>query len=70
MSHGPSIEQRLAALEAAVAELQRQVGTPKPAPNWIEQITGLLKDEPDFQKVLAYGRAIRAADRPAEESEE
>jgi hypothetical protein len=60
-----SLEERLAAVEAAIlavsakqhAELQ-QVVTPQPT-NWLQQITGSFKDEPAFEEVLAYGRAIR-----------
>jgi len=64
-----SIEERLAAVEAAVAELQRQLAAARPTPNWLEQVTGSFKDEPAFDEVLEYGRAIRAADRPPEEAE-
>jgi hypothetical protein len=35
-----------------------------PAPNWLERLTGLMKDEPAFAEILEYGRAIRQADRP------
>jgi hypothetical protein len=56
----PSLEERLAAVEAAIAELQ-QVVTPQPT-NWLQQITGSFKDEPAFEEVLAYGRAIRQGD--------
>jgi len=30
--------------------------------NWLQQITGTFKDEPAFEEVLAYGRAIRQGD--------
>lgn len=53
-----SIEERLSAMEAAIAELQQQVAATQPA-NWLQQITGSFKDEPAFDEVLAYGRAIR-----------
>jgi hypothetical protein len=64
-----SIEQRLRAVEVAVAELQRQLATVAPSPNWLEQVTGSFKDEPAFNEVPQYGRAMRAADRPAEDAE-
>ena len=57
-----SIEERLKALEAAVAELKQQ--NIQPEPNWIEQITGSFKDDTIFDEVLAYGREFRYADRP------
>ena len=60
MAIEPTIKERLAALEQAVADLQR----PQSAPvNWWEHIIGSFKDEPAFDEVLAHGRAIRSADR-------
>lgn len=60
MESTASVEQRLASLETAIAELQRQiVPTPK---NWLQQITGSFKDEPAFEELLAYGQAIRQGD--------
>uniref|UniRef100_B8HSR0 Transferase hexapeptide repeat containing protein n=1 Tax=Cyanothece sp. (strain PCC 7425 / ATCC 29141) TaxID=395961 RepID=B8HSR0_CYAP4 len=56
-----SLEERLAAVEAAIAELQQQVTLPQPT-NWLQQITGSFKDEPAFEDVLAYGQAIRQGD--------
>ncbi len=67
MSTGPTIEQRLAALERAVADLQQQVAAQPPPENWLERIIGSFKDEPAFDEVLEYGRAFRAADLPPED---
>ncbi len=61
MSSHTSLEERLAAVEAAIAELQKQVRTPQPT-NWLQEITGSFRDEPAFEEVLAYGRAIRQGD--------
>jgi hypothetical protein len=61
METDTSLEERLAAVEAAISELQKQVATPQPT-NWLQQITGSFKDEPAFEEVLAYGRAIREGD--------
>jgi hypothetical protein len=44
MSTETFIEQRLAAVEAAVAELQRRLAPPQPASNWLEQVIGSFKD--------------------------
>jgi hypothetical protein len=63
-----AIEQRLAAVERAVADLQRQIASLMPGPNWLERFTGAFKDQPAFAEVLEYGRAIRAADRPPEDA--
>jgi hypothetical protein len=38
-----------------------------PGPDWIERFTGSFKGEPAFAEVVAYGQAIRAADRPRED---
>ena len=58
MTTKASLEERLTAVEAAIAELQKQIRAPHPT-NWLQQITGSFKDEPAFEEVLAYGRAIR-----------
>jgi hypothetical protein len=61
MATNTSLEERLAAVEAAIAELQEQVAIPQPT-NWLQQITGSFKDEPAFEEILAYGQAIRQGD--------
>jgi hypothetical protein len=61
-----SLEQRLAAVEAAIAELKEQ--KTNSSPNWLEKITGSFKDDPIFDEVLAYGREFRHADRPNDDS--
>lgn len=63
-----SVEQRLMAVEAAIAELQKQLADSQSA-KWLQQITGSFKDEPAFEEVLAYGRAIRQADYPVDETQ-
>jgi hypothetical protein len=60
-----SIEQRMTVLEQAVRELQEAMRARKPADDWLERVLGSMKDEPAFDEVLAHGRAIRQADRPA-----
>lgn len=64
------IEQRLTAVEEAVRELQRRLTILPPAANWLERITGSFKDEPEFEKALEYGRAIREADSPVDDAGE
>lgn len=68
MSKNTSVEQRLAAVEAAVVDLQKQLADSQ-SPNWLQQVTGSFKDEPAFEEVLAYGRAIRQADYPLAENQ-
>jgi hypothetical protein len=62
MSASISLEQRLAAVETAISEIQNQLADSK-SDNWLQQITGSFKDEPAFEEVLAYGQAIRRADK-------
>jgi hypothetical protein len=68
MARGPTVEERLAELEAAVRELQRRLDSQAPAPDWLDRVIGSFKDEPAFQEVLEYGRALRQADRPPEDA--
>jgi hypothetical protein len=63
-----TIEQRLTAVETAVEEIQRRLACDTKAPSWVERFTGAFQDEPAFAEVVEYGRAIRAADRPREDS--
>jgi hypothetical protein len=65
-----SIEQRLAAVESAVHDLQRRLAGKPVAPSWLEQVIGSLKDEPAFDEVIAYGKAMREADRLSDDHEE
>ncbi len=61
------VEERLTALEQAVRELKEAMNTRVSAPDWLDRVIGSMKDEPAFDDVLAYGQAIRQADRPAEQ---
>ena len=58
MTKNSSLEERLATVETAIAELQKQIVPAQPT-NWLQQITGSFKDEPAFEEILAYGQAIR-----------
>jgi hypothetical protein len=60
-----TLEQRVGELENAVNELREAMKARKPASDWLDQVIGSMKDEPAFDEVLAYGRAIRQADRPS-----
>ncbi|MEL6460884.1 MAG: hypothetical protein AAFQ91_21930 [Cyanobacteria bacterium J06621_15] len=69
MTTDTSLEKRLAAIEAAIAKLQNQVATPQSS-NWLQEIIGSFKDEPAFEEILAYGRAIRQGDESILETED
>jgi ABC-type transporter Mla subunit MlaD len=67
-SHLNDLTALAAAVEGAVAELRKSLQTP--AANWIEQLSGSMKDFPEFEEVVRLGREFREADRPPEEGEE
>jgi hypothetical protein len=67
MAEKKSIEQRLAALEEAVRELQSRL-PPVPAEKWWEKIPPVSNLEA-FEKAMEYGREYRYADRPSDEDE-
>lgn len=71
MATAPSLEERLAAVEAAVAELRERIpGPERPiAPDWLDRIIGSFKDEPAFDEVIRYGCEFREADRPVDINE-
>lgn len=58
-----SIEHRLAAVEAAVSDLQRCLAYQPWSPNWLDEVIGSLKEEPAFEEVIAFGKALREADQ-------
>jgi hypothetical protein len=69
MATSTSLEERLTAVEAAIAELRKQATTSQ-ATDWLQQITGSFRDEPAFEDVLNYGRAIRQGDESLLESQD
>ena len=62
-----TLEQRMTDLEERVRELQEALNAREPTVDWLDRVIGSMKDEPAFDEVLAYGRAIRQADRPTED---
>jgi hypothetical protein len=62
-----TIEERLSAVEAAVVELRDHLLIQPLAADWLEQVIGSFKDEPAFDEVLAYGRAIRKGELSVED---
>ena len=61
--HSKSIEERLTLVERELAELKTRL-PPEPKPeNWIEKISGSMKDFPEFDEVLRLGKEFRDADR-------
>lgn len=67
MSESAVLEQRLEAVEHAVADLQRRLGDAAPVANWLEKVAGSISDEPAFLEALEFGRAFRRAKLPTDE---
>ena len=63
-----SIEQRLAAAEAAIAEIRQQLAPPAAGPDWLRKVSGIMKDKPGFQEMVAYGRAFREEHCPEDDA--
>ncbi|HPM80235.1 MAG TPA: hypothetical protein PLF81_06020 [Candidatus Anammoximicrobium sp.] len=66
MSQARSNEDRLATLEAEVAQIKRQLGEERKAQNWLDHVVGSMSRHPEFQEVLRLGREFRRADRPGD----
>jgi hypothetical protein len=62
------LEQRLAAVECAVMDLQRRLAVAPPSGNWLDKVIGSISDEEAFREALEFGRAFRSADRPPDEA--
>jgi hypothetical protein len=69
MATDTTIEGRLEALEQAFEELKRKLEERPISPNWLDQVIGILKDEPEFHEVIRLGREFRMADRPKDDDE-
>ena len=67
MTTASSIEERLAAVEEAIADLRRKDDRPTEHPDWLGRLRGSLRGEPAFAEVIALGREFRMSDRPAED---
>jgi hypothetical protein len=64
------LEQRLATLERAVADLQRRLTGAPASSNWLEKVAGSISNEAAFLEALEFGQAFRHADRPPDEPNE
>lgn len=58
-----TIEQRLENVERKLAKLKGEMKTLIPRPNWISDICGTFKDDPEFDELLRLGREFREAER-------
>ena len=60
-----SIESRLARVKREVEVLKARV--PGDKSNWIAEITGVFKDDPDFDEIVRLGKEMRVAEEPEED---
>lgn len=70
MANESTLERRLAAVEQAVADLQRRDAEGTDPSRCLEKVIGSITDEAAFREALEYGRAFRSADRPPDEDAE
>jgi hypothetical protein len=62
MSENAVLEERLTAVERALAELKDHVYRSQQARPWFEKMIGSMKDYPEFAEVVKLGREIRKGD--------
>jgi hypothetical protein len=67
MSQSPNTEDRLATLEAEVAQIKDRLQRVAEPPNWLERVVGSMSRYPDFREVLRLGHEFRVADRPRDD---
>jgi hypothetical protein len=70
MTKEEDVERRLAAIEQAVAEIQRRLAKMPDPDNWLDRVIGSVTDVEAFEEALKYGREFRYSDRPADEDDE
>jgi hypothetical protein len=67
MSKEAEFERRLAAVEQAVAELQRRLADSHDPRAGLQKLIGSMTDVEGFDEVLRYGREFRHSDRPPDD---
>jgi hypothetical protein len=65
----PTLEERLAKLEAEVAALKQQLGGSAPAGTWVDRISGGMKDIPEdaWQEFQEACRRVKEEGRLADD---
>lgn len=66
MSTVEALEERMAVLEAEVAQLKQNAGQAvvEPRPDWWNAIAGIFADDPAYEEAMRLGREWREAQRP------
>ncbi len=62
MSQTLEIEARLSRVERELTQLKSEVHRLGVANNWIDQVRGSFKDDPEYDEVLRLGRELRQAE--------
>jgi hypothetical protein len=60
---GLTIEDRLAVVEREIAELKRRLPAEQLQEDWVDAMSGVFADDPEFDEVVRLGREMREADR-------
>lgn len=60
-----TVESRLAKVERELAILKSRM--PRDKSNWIADITGTFKDDPDFEEIVRLGKELRDGEAPEED---
>lgn len=65
MHERASLEQRFAVVEEKLSSLKRRIDSARSPQdeNWLDRITGAMKDFPEFDEVVRLGAEIRRADQ-------
>jgi hypothetical protein len=67
MTSSATMEARLTQVEVELARLKSQVQARSPQRGWLDALTGVFKDDPEFAEILRLGQELRRADRPSPE---
>ena len=68
MHEQQTLEQRVAALEQEVADLKKQLRAPESDNgDWVERMSGSMKDYPEFDEVIRLGAEWRRSQLPPDE---
>jgi hypothetical protein len=70
MTTDSTIEERLTAVEKAVADLQQRLAEGHPSANWLDHLVGSVRDEELFREAMRLGREYRESDRPADDADD
>jgi hypothetical protein len=60
---GLTIEDRLAVVEREIAELKRRLPAEPLQEDWVDAMSGVFANDPEFDEVVRLGREMREADR-------